>query len=129
MIEEKKYDDALLFLKLQERILSLFDTDSNALYLCEKMMLSSRMASVYKKKEQPESVRKCLLEMISFAKSGIERGEEHTFSENPILSQVNEKEPYMTESETTHFVNTFLNKFTDVISEEELQKFKEVISA
>jgi len=128
LIEEKKYDDALLFLKLQERILSLFDTDSDSLYLCEKMMLSSQKASVYKKKEQPENVRECLLEMISFAKSEILRGEEHTFSENLILSQVNEKEPYMTESETKHFVNTFLNKFTDVISEEELLNFKEAIS-
>lgn len=123
-IEEKKYDDALLFCQLQEKILSLFDTDMRVLYLCEKMMLSFQMASVYKKKELPDNIRECLFTMTSFAKSGILRGGEHTFSENPILAFVNEKEPYMTESETKRFVNTFLDKFADVISEEELQKFK-----
>ncbi len=123
-IEEKKYDEALLFCELQERILSLFDTDSSVLYLYEKMMLSFQMASVYKKKELQDNIRKSLNEMSSFAKKGIERGGEHSFSENPILSQVNEKEPYMSECETKRFVNTFLDKFADVISTEELQELK-----
>ena len=124
LIEEKKYDDALLFCELQKRILSLFDTDTSVLYLCEKMMLSFQMASIFKKKELPDKIHNSLLEMLLFAKSGIEKGGEHSFSENPILSLVNEKEPYMTENETKRFVNTFLDKFVDVIGSEELQKLK-----
>ena len=123
-IEENKYDDALLFCKLQEKILSLFDTDLSVLYLCEKMMLSFQMASIYKKKELRDNVHDSLLEMLSFAKRGIERGGEHSFSENSILSLVNEKEPYMTECETKRFVNTFLDKFADMLSVEEVEKLK-----
>ena len=124
LIEERKYDKAILMCELQHKILSLFDTDSSVLYLCEKMMLSFQMASIYKKKELPDNIHKSLFEMSSFAKSGIEKGGKHSFSENPILSLVNEKEPYMTESETKRFVNTFLDKFVDVMSSEELQKLK-----
>lgn len=124
LIEERKYDKAMLICELQQRILSMFDTDSSILYLCEKMTLSFQMASIYKKNGLPDNVHNSLLEMLSFAKSGIEKGGEHSFSENPILSQVNENEPYMTECETKRFVNTFLDKFADVISLEEMQKLK-----
>ena len=123
-IEEKKYDEALLFCQLQERILSLFDTDSNDLYLCDKMMLSFQMASVYKKKGLPDNVYNSLLEMVLFAKRGIEEGGEHSLAENPILLQVNEKEPYMNEAETKRFVNTFLDKFIGVLSAEKVEKLK-----
>ncbi len=124
LIEEKKYDEALVFCKLQEKILSLFDTDTSVLYLCEKMMLSFQTASAYKKLNQFGKTKDCLYEMSLSAKQGIEKGGEHSFSENPILLLVNEKEPYMSESETKQFVNTFLDKFADVISTVELQNLK-----
>lgn len=124
VIEEREYDEALTLCELQERILSLFDTDSSNLYLSEKMMLSFQTANIYKKKSQPDDIHKCLNQMSFFAKMGIEKAGEHYFSENPILSKVDEKEPYMTESETKRFVNTFLDKFVDVISAEKLHDLK-----
>lgn len=124
LIEEKKYNEAPLFCELQEKILSLFDTDTSVLYLCEKMMLSFQMANVYKKLKQFDKSKECLYEMWLSAKQGIEKGTEHSFAENLILSQVNEKEPYMTESEIKRIVNTFLQKFADILSAEELQKLK-----
>ena len=124
LIEANKYDEALLWCKLQMKILSLFDTDSNVLYLCEKMMLAFQTASIYKKTHQRDNLLKSLREMSLFAKKGIEKGCEHSFSENPILLQVSEKEPYMTENETKLYVNTFLDKFKDVLAIEELQNLK-----
>lgn len=124
LIEEKKYNEALLFCELQERILSLFDTDTSVLYLCEKMMLSFQMASAYKILNRFGKSKDYLYEMSVLAKQGIEKGAEHSFSENPILRQVNKKEPYMNDSETKRFINIFLEKFADILSAEELQKLK-----
>lgn len=124
LMESNKNEEALLWCKLQMKILSLFDTDSNVLYLCEKMMLAFQTASIYKKMHQTDNVLKSLREMSSFANKEIEKGCEHSFSENPLLQQISEKESCMAENETKRFVNTFLDKFKDVLDIEELQNLK-----
>lgn len=124
LIQNKKYDEALIFCETQGKILSLFDRPDCDLYLCEKMMLAFQFADIYKKKSQINNVYDSLSKMCDFAKLQIAKGVEHSFSENPNLHYVKVKEPYMYESEIKDFVNTFLDKFADVLDTEQLEKVK-----
>lgn len=124
LIENKDYAKALLFCELQEKILSLFDNGSSELYICEKMLLAFQFANIYKKKSQSNEAYDSLLKMCDFAKIQITKGGEHSFSENSLLGYVNEKQPYMSESETKKFINTFLDKFVDVFKMDQLNELK-----
>lgn len=103
--EEGKYNKALQLCMTQEKLLSLFDTENEKLYLTEKMMLSCRKASIYKRLNSKNMVYEALSQMSEFAKNAIGK-------------------VAMTEENIVDYVNIFTDKFGDILDEKDRQEIK-----